>query len=157
MTNKKFALIVLANTYHFRVSHYLGLKTEDKCFFDNQIPMAKISGKSAIWTIFSFSVSSPNYTNWEFMFLMQQSHVKWRILSDFLCNSQNLALPEKRLKNKDFPHLPRYLSHLFGFQKLLRLIYFEVTSKHMPSIWFRNSNSKISHINFCLFLRQSVA
>ena len=56
--------------------------------------MAKISGKTASWTTYSFSVSSSNYTNWECMLLMEQSHVH--------CNAHNLVLPEKHLKNKDF-------------------------------------------------------
>ena len=60
------------NEKNLFVSHILGLKTEEKCFFDIQIPVTKIIGKTAIWTILSFS---PDYTNWEFMFLMQQPHV----------------------------------------------------------------------------------
>ena len=46
--------------------------------------------------------SPPNYTNWGFMFGMQQSHVQWRVLWNLLCNANNLVLTEKNLKNKDF-------------------------------------------------------
>ena len=33
-------------------------------------------GKTAIWTIFSFWVTPPGYTNRELMFVMQQPHVQ---------------------------------------------------------------------------------
>ena len=59
------------------VIHTLGLKTKEKCFFLIQIPVKKIIRKTAIWAIFFFFWVSPsNYTNWEFIFLMQQSHVQ---------------------------------------------------------------------------------
>ena len=43
------------------------------CYSDSS---DKIIGKAAIWSIFSLWVSPPNYTSWEFMFLMQQFHVQ---------------------------------------------------------------------------------
>ena len=100
LTITKFVLIVPTYTKHLLVSHVLGLKTEAKCFFVNQIPVPKISGKFG--QIFSFSVSPSNYTNWEFMLLMQQYHVQWCIQWNLFCNSHNLVLPEKNLKNKGF-------------------------------------------------------
>ena len=98
------------------------LQMSGKSFFVNQFPVAKISGKTAIWTIFSFSVSSTNYTSWEFMLLMQQSHVQRCIQLNLLFNAQNSVLPKKFWKIKILPHLPRCLSRLFWFQKLSRLI-----------------------------------
>ena len=54
-------------------------------FFLIQIPVTKIIGKTAILTVFCFCVSAPSYTNLEFMFLMQQSHVQcgvqWNLLA----------------------------------------------------------------------------
>ena len=84
------------------ITQILGLKTEEKCFFFIQISVKRIIGKTAIWTIFCFWESPPNYTNWGFMFGMQQSHVQWRVLWNLLCNANNLVLTEKNLKNKDF-------------------------------------------------------
>ena len=72
----KFALIVLIKTEHLLVTQIFGLKTEEKSFFVIQIPLTKTIAKTAIWTNFCFWVSPPNYTNWAFMFLMQQSHVQ---------------------------------------------------------------------------------
>ena len=43
------------------------------CYSDSS---DKIIGKTAICTTFCFWLSSPNYTNFEFMFLMQKSHVQ---------------------------------------------------------------------------------
>ena len=71
-------------------------------FFLIQSPVTKIIGKTAIWTIFCFWVSPPNYTNLEVMFMMQQSHIQWRIKWNLLSNAHNLVLPEKIPKNKDF-------------------------------------------------------
>ena len=68
--------MVLIDTQHHSITQMLGLKAEEKCFFVIQIPMAKIIGKTAIWAIFRFWVSLPNYTNWSFKFVMQQSHVQ---------------------------------------------------------------------------------
>ena len=64
--------------FHFNnwLSHIWGFKTEEKYFFDIQIPATKIIEKTAILRILSFCVSPPGYTNWEFMFLMQQPHVQ---------------------------------------------------------------------------------
>ena len=39
-----------------------------------QIPAAKSIAKTAIWTIFCIWACPPNYANWEFIFLMQESH-----------------------------------------------------------------------------------
>ena len=58
--------------------------------------------KIAIWTIFGFWVSPPNYKNLEFMLLMQQSHVQWRVQWNNLNNAHNLILPENILKSKYF-------------------------------------------------------
>ena len=98
----KFVLIVLIKTYHLLVTQTFGLKTEEKCFFVIQIPVTKIIGKTAIWTNFCFLVSPSNYTNCTFMFLMQQSHVQWRVLWNLLCNGNKFVLLETNLKNKDF-------------------------------------------------------
>ena len=118
----KFFLIVLINTQYFLVIQILDLEKEEKCFFVIQIPVTKVIGKTAIWTNFCFWVSPPNYTNWAFMFLMQQSDVQWRVLWNLLCNAVVLFYLKKIWKIKILPHLPRYLSCLFGLQKLLRLI-----------------------------------
>ena len=71
----QFALIILIKTLHLLIIQVLSLKTEEECFFLIQIPVKKKNRKSAIWTTFCFWVSSPEYTNWEFMLLIQQSHI----------------------------------------------------------------------------------
>ena len=101
------------------VTQIFSLKTKDKCFFVIQIPVTKIIGKTAIWTIFCFGVSPPNYTNWAFMFLMQQSHVQC-VLWSLLCNANNLVLPEKILKNKDFASPTRIFRLLAWAPKILK-------------------------------------
>ena len=79
-----------------------GLKTEEKCLFVIQIPVTKIVGKTALWTNFLFLVSPPNYTNWTYMFLTQQSHVQCRVLLNLLCNANSFVLHGQNLENKDF-------------------------------------------------------
>ena len=49
------------------------------CFLDNYL----------------FLVSFPNDTNWEFIFLMQQSYVQRQVQANLFSNPQNLILPEK--------------------------------------------------------------
>ena len=78
------------------------LKNRREMFLSYSIPVTKIIGKTSIWTIFCFWESPPNYTNWEFMFLMQKYHVQWRVQWNLLSNSHNLVLPEKIVKSKDF-------------------------------------------------------
>ena len=47
--------------YITRFVYYdLGLRTEEKCFFVIQIPVRKVIGKAATWTIMCFSISVPN-------------------------------------------------------------------------------------------------
>ena len=92
--------------------------TEERCFFVIQIPVTKIIRKTAIWTMFCFWVSPHSYINWVYMFLMQQSHVQWYVSWYLFCNANNLVF----LDFKILPDLPRYLSCLFGLQKLLRHI-----------------------------------
>ena len=75
----QFALIVLISTLQLLVFQTLSLKTEEKCYFLIQIPVKKMIRKTAIWTMFCFWVSPPNYTNREFIFLIQQSHVQRRV------------------------------------------------------------------------------
>ena len=96
------------------VTQIFGLKTEEKCFFVIQVQVTKVIGKSAIWTNFSFWVSPPNYTNWEFMFLMQQSRVQSRVLWNLLCNAKNFVLFEKNLENKNFAS-PTQIFKLLGW------------------------------------------
>ena len=67
-----------------------------------QTPVTKTIGKTAIWTIFCFCVSLSNYTNWVFIFLIQQSHVQWCVLWYLLCNANKLLLFFLNLRNKDF-------------------------------------------------------
>ena len=74
--------------------------------------MVKVSGKTAIWTIFSFLVSPPYYTNWEFMFVMQESHVQW--------HTQILVLSGKNLKNKDFASLTQGFKPPFWVPKMIK-------------------------------------
>ena len=76
LTIAKFVLIVLINTYQLLVTQILGLKREEKYFFVIRIPVTKIIAKTSIWTFFCFWVSPLNYTNWEFMLLIQQSHAQ---------------------------------------------------------------------------------
>ena len=116
----KFTLIVLTNTWLLSVSHILGLKTEQKCLLVNQIPVAKISGKTATWTIFSFTISPPNYINCECMLLMQQSHVQWCIQWNLLFSAHNLVLLKKNLKNKDFSSLTQMFKLLVWVPKIIR-------------------------------------
>ena len=53
------------------------------------------------------------YTNRAFMFLIQQSHVQWRLLWNLLCNANKIGFTWKNPKNKILSHLARYLSYLF--------------------------------------------
>ena len=128
------------------VSQILDLKTEEKCFFVIQIPVAKFIGKTAIWTILCFWLSAANYTNRESMFLMQKSHVQWRVLWNLLCNTDNLVLPEKNLKTKDFSSLNLIFKLLVWVPEIIKTyIISDVIGKCMPSIQFKTSNCKISH------------
>ena len=45
-------------------------------FLTFQIPVTKIIGKTAIWTIVSLWVSPSDHKNWKFMSLMEQPHVQ---------------------------------------------------------------------------------
>ena len=82
--------------------------------------MAKTIGKTAIWTILYFWVSPPDYTNWEFMFLMQQLHVQWRVYWNLLCCTHNLVLFEKYLKKKDFVSLTQVIKLLVWVPKIIK-------------------------------------
>ena len=75
----------------------LYLKTEENFFFVVQTGVTKIIGNS-FWTIICFWVSPPNYTNLEFMFLIQQSHVQWRAKWNLPFNSLNSNLARKNLE-----------------------------------------------------------
>ena len=86
-TIARFASIALIIIKHLLITQIVGLKTEQKCLFKIQTKVTIIIGKTAIWKNFCFWVSPPNYTTWAFMFLMQQSHVQWRVLWNFLCNA----------------------------------------------------------------------
>ena len=124
-------------------------------FFVIQIAVTKIIGKTAIWTIFCFGVSPANYTNWAFMFLMQQSHVQC-ILWSLLCNANNLVLPEKILKNKDFASPTRIFRLLAWAPKILKTYISDMMSNCLPSKWFKTTNFKILNFSFSGFFRQSV-
>ena len=84
------------------ITQTFGLKKEKKCFFVIHIPVIKVIEKTVNWINFGFWVSPFYNTNWAFMFLMQQSHVQWRVLLNLLCNANKLVLLEKDLENKDF-------------------------------------------------------
>ena len=62
-------------------------------------------------------------------------------------------------KIKILPHLPRFLSCLFGLQKLLRLIslyHGDAMGNCLLSKWFKTTNCKTLHLNFSDFFRQAV-
>ena len=63
---------------------------------------------------------------------------------------------KKIWKIKILPHLPRYLSCLFGLRKVLILNYSDVMGNCLPSKWLKTTNCKILHLNFLDFLQQSV-
>ena len=130
------------------VTQILALKRKEKCFFVIRIPVTKIVGKTSILTIFCFWVFPLNYTNLEFMLLIQQSHAQLSILRNLLCKAHHLILPEKKWKIMILPHLTRYLSCLFWLQKLLKLYHSEVMSNCMPSKWFETTNCKIILLRF---------
>ena len=75
----QFVLIVLINILDLLVIQILDLKTEEKCFFLIQISVKKNEQKNCYLDNFLFLGIPPNYTNWEVMFLIQQSHVQWGI------------------------------------------------------------------------------
>ena len=102
------------------VTQIFGLKTKENCFFVIQIPVTKIIAKTAIWTNFCFWVSPRSYINCSFMFLMQQSHVEWCVLSNLLCNANNFVLLQK-MENKDF----------FSLTQIFRLLFW--TLKNAPT------------------------
>ena len=102
------------------VTQIFGLKTEEKCFFVIQIPVTKIIKKTAIWTNFCVWVSPPNYTNWAFMFLIQQSHIQRRALWNLLCNANNFVLLETNLENKDFASATQIFKLLVRAPKIVK-------------------------------------
>ena len=131
------------------MTQIFGLKTEKKYFFVIQIPVTKIIGKSAIWTIFCFWVSPPNYINWAFMFLMQQSHVQWCVLWNLLCNANNFVLLEQNLENKDFASPNQIFKLLAWAPKIVKTIrHSDVMGNCLSSKWFKPTNCKILHLIF---------
>ena len=82
------------------------LKTEQKCFFVIEIKVTKLIGKTAICSNFYLWVSPPNYALWRVMFMMQESHIEWRVLWNLLQNAVVLFYLKKIWKIKTLPHLP---------------------------------------------------
>ena len=69
LTIAKFALIVQTNTSFGQL--YIRFNKRRNVYL-----IFRLNGKTAIWTIVSFWVSPPDYTNWEFMFVMQKPRVQ---------------------------------------------------------------------------------
>ena len=71
----------------------------------------------------------------------------------------NLFYLERIWKTKILLHLTRYLSCLFGLQKIVKNYMCNcwlLMGNCLPSMWFKRTNCKILHSNFSDFFRQSV-
>ena len=95
------------------------------------------------------------------MFLMQESHVEWRVLSNLLCNANNFVLLKKKnkknLENKDFASITEIFRLLFlGSKNCSDLYHSEIMNNSLLSVWFKTTNCKIPHLHFWDFLRQLV-
>ena len=134
------------------VIHILGTKTEEKFFFVIQISVSQLL-ENCFWTIYCFWVYPRNYANWEFTFLMQQSHVQWHSSGVFFVVLIIWIYLKNIWKIKILPHLPRYLSCLFGLQKLKDFYNSDVIGNCMPSKWFKRTNCKIPHLKFFRFFQ----
>ena len=64
---------------------------------------------------------------------------------------------KKNLKNKDFVSVTQVFKLLVWVPKIIKTyIKKNVMGNYMPSIGFKMSNCKISHLQFCRFFRQTV-
>ena len=124
------------------VTQIFSLKTEKECFFAINIPVTKIIEKTTTWTIFCFWVSPPHYTNWAFMFLMQQSHAQWHVLWNLVCKAHNFVLLEKNLENKDFASPTLIFKLLVSGEKIVKTYISDVMGNCLPSKWCKTTNSK---------------
>ena len=78
--------------------------------------------------------------------MIEQVHVQWRVY--LLFNANKLFPAKKNLKSKNFLSFTRCLGYVLRLQKLLKLNHSYVIDHWMPSIWFKTSNYKITHLIF---------